>query len=760
MVELRRHVELAQSEPKHGSIGRTRRLGRVTAPRRARRPQAADDVGWSKPIAWRVLGLFFILAIFLGPRLHDLDRLVTPDEPIWLARSANFYEALSGGDLKSTYQFAHPGVTVMWFGAMGYVWAARDYPDQVSGQISQRQNRIAGVLISQGHDPLTVLVASRIALILGMALMLGAAYLLALRLLGYWEVSLGFLLIALEPFGVGITRLLHVDGIASISMLLAVVAALVYVFRGRRNFDLVFAGVAFGLSVLTRSQLGFLAPWFVLLVVLDTMAWRASRNTVWPAIRASARPILAWSAVTLATMIVLWPALWADPVTVVRDMLDFASTAALEGHERAIFFAGFVYEGDPGVRFYPATFLWRASPATVAALFAAVLALVFARRWSLPATQVRIILSLLLAAGMYGLMMSMAAKKFDRYLLPIYPLIALVGAWGLLTVARRIGRRTDLPVWVPAATAGVLALAISLSGIRATEPYFLSYYSPVLGGAKQAPESMMVGWGEGLDQVADFLNALPESDRIVASTESWRTPLSYFFDGDARFASYVDDPPGVFRWVNSDYYILYITPLSRNGVWQPFLEYLGDREPVLRVTLNELEYARVYEIRDEPLPEYMEQGGAGMVQWAGIGRFVAGGKSENSGTVRGSVVKEILYFDRIDPQATPVLAEQYGLRLSLVDSSGTVVSSTDGPLELNDPIRHGLHWLEREIEIPIDILSGTYAVEMQVYDLATGMMVPGFSFRTGERIGPGFQVDSVFVVSSQVDLDDLPELLP
>ncbi len=760
MVESRPSATHAQAEPQDRSGRRSRRQGRVTAPLRDSRAVPSDDVGWSKPIAWRVLGLVIILAVFLGPRLHELDRLVTPDEPIWLARSANFYEALSSGDLKSTYQFAHPGVTVMWFGALGYVWAARDYPDQVSGQISQRQNRIAGVLLFQGRDPLTVLVASRTALILGMALMLGTAYLLALRLLGFWEVSLGFLLIAVEPFAIGITRLLHVDGIASISMLLAVLAALVYVFRGRRTVDLVCAGVAFGLAVLTRSQLGFLAPWFVLLVVLDNVSWKASRHTIWPAIRASARPVLAWSAVTLATMVVLWPALWASPGTVVRGMLDFASTAALEGHERAVFFAGFVYEGDPGLRFYPATFLWRASPATVVALVAALFALVFARRWRLPAAQVQIIVSILLAVGLYGVMMSMAAKKFDRYLLPIYPLIALVGAWGLLTVARRIGRRSGLPFWVPAATISILALAISLNGVRATQPYFLSYYSPILGGAAEAPESMMVGWGEGLDQVAAFLNELPDSDRIVASTESWRTPLSYFFDGDARFASYVDDPPGVFRWVNSDYYILYITPLSRNGVWHPFLEYLGDREPVLRVTLNGLEYARLYDIRDDPLPQYMEQGGAGMVHWAGIARFVAGGKSENVGTVRGSVVKEILYFDSIDPHATQLLSEQYGLRLSLVDGSGTVVSETDGPLELNDPIRHGLHWLEREIEIPLDIQAGTYAVEMQVYDLATGMIVPGFSFRTGERIGPGFQVDSVYVVSSQVDLDNLPELLP
>ncbi|MGH2549281.1 MAG: hypothetical protein ACRDHN_07815, partial [Thermomicrobiales bacterium] len=46
-----------------------------------------------------------LLALLLIPRLSDLDALVTPDEPLWIARSANFYEAVAKGDLRDTYQF-------------------------------------------------------------------------------------------------------------------------------------------------------------------------------------------------------------------------------------------------------------------------------------------------------------------------------------------------------------------------------------------------------------------------------------------------------------------------------------------------------------------------------------------------------------------------------------------------------------------------------------------------------------------------------
>jgi hypothetical protein len=730
----------------------------LTAPRRDQRRAVLDAVGWDKPWTWRIAALVVVMAAFLAPRLSEVDRLVTPDEPIWLARSANFYEAIVSADPGSTYQFAHPGVTVMWLGAAGYWRAAPDYADLVDGQISQRHNRIATVLEEQGRNPLDVLVAARQALILGMAVAFAVAFLVALRLIGFWEVTLGFLLIALEPYTLGITRLLHIDGMSSVLMLLSVVAGLTWLLRGTRRVDLLISGIAAGLAVLTRSQMGILAVWFVLMLVIDAAGWKPQ----WPGRREVVarikRPTLIWGGSAFLTCILLWPAVWVDPIRVLQGMTDFAETAALEGHERAVFFAGFVYEGDPGWRFYPATFIWRASPATVIGLALAALAVVLARRLSTSLVQVRIVLGLFTAMACYGLMMSIAAKKFDRYLLPVYPLAALAAAWGVLAIARRVTAWTPGPRWAPAAIVGTVMLLVQANGVAGTAPYYLSYYSPLLGGATAAPDEMMVGWGEGLDQVADYLNALPGSEHIVASTESWRTPLSYFFEGDARFAAFVDDPPGVFRWVNSDYYILYITPLTRNGVWPPFLDYIEDRTPVLTVELNGLEYARVYDIRDDPIPPYIEQGGAGMVSWTGIGRMVAVGKVENPGAERGTVVRQIMYFDGIDAETAPSMGDRYAIRLSMVDQHGNVVSVSEEPLELEEPVRHGLYWSEQSIDVPVDAARGSYRIELEMVDLATGELVPGFSYRFGDRLADSVEVDSVFVVGSEEELDELPEL--
>lgn len=70
----------------------------------------------SHPLRQIILELATLLLILLAltlPRGAQLARFVTPDEQLWLTRSANFYEALSRRDYAATFQREHPGVTTM-----------------------------------------------------------------------------------------------------------------------------------------------------------------------------------------------------------------------------------------------------------------------------------------------------------------------------------------------------------------------------------------------------------------------------------------------------------------------------------------------------------------------------------------------------------------------------------------------------------------------------------------------------------------------
>ncbi len=80
-----------------------------------------------------------VLLLFLAawvPRVLALDAFVTPDEPLWLFRSANFYQAISQGDFAHTFQKEHPGVTVTWAGTLGFLKLLPGYAQEGPGQLA------------------------------------------------------------------------------------------------------------------------------------------------------------------------------------------------------------------------------------------------------------------------------------------------------------------------------------------------------------------------------------------------------------------------------------------------------------------------------------------------------------------------------------------------------------------------------------------------------------------------------------------------
>ena len=66
----------------------------------------------------------------------------------------------------------------------------------------------------------------------------------------------------------------------------------------------------------------------------------------------------------------------------------------------------------------------------------------------------------------------------------------------------------DIPVlkryWVYLALVLVVGFQMFLS-LR-TYPYYFPYYNPLMGGGSTAPYMLNIGWGEGLDQAARYLN--------------------------------------------------------------------------------------------------------------------------------------------------------------------------------------------------------------------------------------------------------------
>ncbi len=430
-----------------------------------------------RPLMGRLLLLLLVLIALLVPRLLALDHFVNSDERKWLARSANFYTALVHGDWISTFQKEHPGVMVMWAGAAGFAWHYPTYAwDTTNRHFSGEDEGLETFLQSQGRRPLDLLIAGRVFMVLGGALALLLAYWIAIRLLGAPTATLGFLLIAFDPFHIALARMLHVDGLEANWMFLALLAWLAYLRQGRRR-DLVISALAAGLAWLTKVPALFLVPFVGLTVLLEWgNTWLPTRHVKREELLRLLGAAVMWGLIGLGVVFAIWPALWVAPVNTLRTVIQHAFLQA-DGHGNATYFNGQVIErwGNTGPIFYPVTYLWRTTPVTLIGLLLAgfVLLLTF-KKWnggphprphpnpplgregtnveqkklrgisrdgSLPSqgragvgSSVTTIGYLLLFALCFLLFMTIGSKRFDRYLLPIYPALDLVAAIGWVVV--------------------------------------------------------------------------------------------------------------------------------------------------------------------------------------------------------------------------------------------------------------------------------------------------------------------------------------
>ncbi len=445
---------------------------------------------------------FFALLLFvvaLLPRLAALGQYITPDELNWVHRSVVFHQALGQGQWAETLTTGHPGVMITWLGALGIqvqLWlrpsdlAIYDWITHLAWLAPE--NTAAFPQLA------TFLSAGRIAVAVANSVGLVAIFWLARRLVGEWPAAVAVGLLALDPFVAGLSGLLHVDGLmttfTTISLLLLAVVftQLAGISRAPFLFTAV-SGAAAGCAILTKSAALALLPFGALAFGVALLVWRAQ----WARL---VRFGLIWLLALLSVQFLLLPALWSSPVGTYETIIGtiFHETEEVLPHT---FFLGSVSQSH-GAGFYLLALLYRLNPLVLAGLLLGGW-FGWRRKWPEGWWQRPF---LWLAIGwpiFFILMLSLATRKYDRYLLPVLPMLFLLGVlgWGLLLRQR--------PSWVQNVTWG--GAAVALVFLATAVPYLLNAYNPLLGGALTAQYVLPMGWGEAVSASAQWLAEQPDA---------------------------------------------------------------------------------------------------------------------------------------------------------------------------------------------------------------------------------------------------------
>lgn len=716
-----------------------------------------------------VLGIaLFFLALL--PRVFGLGHFLTPDENLWIGRAAGFIDALSRGDLAGTFQVGHPGVTTRWTAGIAMLLQYLPGVAWKQGQFWLGQQPITEI----PDHLMDVLVATRLPTVLLFSGLVVAVYFLARRLVGSETALLGAVLLAFDPFGLAISRVIHHDALCTVFMTVSVLAFAAWLPGTQRRW-LVVSGAAAGLACLSKATAVFLGP----AVLLIGFGYPVSRRFAIPWKRLILG-LLLWGIIAAVVFVVLWPAMWVDPVGTVRGVIEKATGYAASPHERDNFFMGQL-QPDPGPLFYPLATAFRLTPVTLTGLLLSVVALWQGLRRRAEASEHDHALWLLAFWGyvvLFTAMMSVGAKKFDRYLLPVFPFLDLLAAAGWLVVVRWVvgrvgalhartasGKRSSVfgirpalagTVFVPALV-GLLALQ-ALSSLPAY-PYYLTAYNPLLGGIRQAARVLLVGWGEGYDQVANYLNAQPDAENLNVATWYAEQTMTYLFDGhswDVRANR--QEPIGIFPWTQADYMVVYINQFQREIPDRAVLDFFQSLEPEHVVNLGGLDYAWLYRVPEEiprdvsPYQYPVEKDFSGKVRL--LGYDVDEGLTEFEGE---HYLVITFYWQCLEP-----MTENYRLYLKLVNGVYHIWGAQD-----SYPIWDGFMTAEWQpgtiirdvhgIAVDAGTPAGSYQVTVDWLQPYTqhALIPDGGSFVTGPVSIPALPVESLesLDIQHRVDLD-------
>ncbi len=142
-----------------------------------------------------------------------------------------------------------------------------------------------------------------------------------------------------------------------------------------------------------------------------------------------------------------------------------------------------------------------------------------------------------------------------------------------------------------------IVILVQLAGIFQTFPYYYNYYNPIMGGSARAPDTMMIGYGEGLDQAAQYLNKLPGASGLRVISWYGEGCFSYLFQGTTIEMDF-DIKARTLK--NADYAVLYANQLQRKFPNIEVLAYFQQMTPEYVVQISGLPYVLVYNLQNAP----------------------------------------------------------------------------------------------------------------------------------------------------------------
>ena len=707
------------------------------------------------PYTW----ILFLLALL--PRLFDLGQFLTSDENtnIFLAGSA-VVQAFLRGDFRGTYWHFYPGVTISWADGLGL--AGQWLLERLNGATSRPFTEFI-----EG-DIRHLLVAARLPYALLTAFFVPVVYHLLRRWLDpsqrntschYLSIAAA-LLIAFDPFFLAHSRVVHGDAPVSVFMIVSILSLFLYLRDGGRGL-FVLSAASGSMAALTKAPGQLMALLVIIFAGIDwLMTSYRVRRLDWRLARRRLLDVLLWGVLAFGVMVLLWPSMWVAPLDTLGLMLDETLGKVNEGH--LVFFQG-QPTLDPGPWFYLIAIPFRLTPLTSvgAALSLGMLAVFALRRIggqrqgsreagkqrgrgaeekNLPYSPTPLppyLIAALLLLWTFVLLLLLSGnaspKKQDRYLLPVFPAIDMLAALGWFGLFWLLAHHLKQAVrWL---AGGLLGLAmLQLLIVLPYHPYYLAYFNPLMGGLPRAVETTLVGWGEGMEQAAAYLNQKPDAASLVVASTPSQTLLPYFKGQGENF--YTNDVA-----MRADYVVIYRAQQQRLAPSPEIVNHYLSQAPETVINIHGVPYAWVYANQRLIHSDVPDEATLTNIGFGEVMRLAGYQLEENDGKLEVALFWHALppIENDVDPcqeveveniETTVCPRINYTISVRLLDHDGGIISQHDGwPVNgllptsqwrVGDYVQD-----DHTLSLPADAPQGEYRLAVVVYHGENGQVLAG-----------------------------------
>ncbi|MBN3040389.1 MAG: glycosyltransferase family 39 protein, partial [Candidatus Omnitrophica bacterium] len=426
---------------------------------------------------------------FLPRLFHPVSRPLQ-----WIARSKAFTLYLSNFDIANSY-FGLPvwgkdllpqhytAVTLMFLcgSALGIFYAIQPHLIGFSGQANLSTEIFLCIL------PLATLI-SIINVI---------CFVLLKKIIDIKAAFFSAFFLALDPFHIANSKVVHVDALVSSFMILSVILMAVYLIKESKSW-LILSALCGGLAFLTKPPAFALIPFSLLVLFFDAIKHQKENKLCYKLFSKFIKPFIIWLLVSLFVFFIFFPMMWLDPLLVIKNLFQgYAIVLPASGGGFTLSFNNiFHWLKSLALKYYIKRLFIKTTFLSLPLFILGLISLFFKNNDKNTALFIK---SLLLYFLVVLFFISLASSKVGmRHMLPLVTALDIIAGLGLFALAKFKGLRIFIP----------LILLLQCLRVFSHHPYYGTHFNILSGGAAKAQYLDTVqDQAEGLDIIADYIKA-------------------------------------------------------------------------------------------------------------------------------------------------------------------------------------------------------------------------------------------------------------